>query len=69
MEVFKNIMLVLLGMLLAVGIFCITVGIGCAVNGLTFGQQVSQWFGSNPAAAEEVVEEIAETAAMLKLTI
>ena len=69
MEIFKNIMLVLLGMLLAVGIFCITVAIGCAVNGISFEQQISQWFGSNPAAAEEVVEEIAETAAMFKLTI
>ena len=59
MEIFKNIMLVLLGMLLAIGIFCVTVAIGCAVNGISFGQQISQWFGE----AAPVVEKVAETTA------
>ncbi len=42
-------MLVLLGMICAVAIFCITVGIGCAINGVTFGQQIVNWFGTKPA--------------------
>lgn len=54
MTVFQKIMLVLLGMAVAVGIFCITVGIGCAVNGVTFGQQIANWFGSNAQTVEKV---------------
>lgn len=44
--VFRKIGLVLLGMVLAVGVTCIVVGIGCAVNGVTFGQQIANWFGT-----------------------
>lgn len=66
MTVFQKIMLVLLGMAVAVGIFCITVGIGCAVNGVTFGQQIANWFGSNSSTVEKVTEEIVETTAMIK---
>lgn len=61
MEVFKNIMLVLLGMLIAVAIFCMVVGIGCAVHGVTFGQQIADWFGKTATATED----IAQTAAMI----
>ena len=63
MEIFKNIMLVLLGMLLAVGIFCVTVAIGCAVNGISFGQQISQWFGEVAPAIEKTVETTAHISA------
>lgn len=63
MEVFKNIMLVLLGMICAVAIFCVTVGIGCAVNGVTFGQQIVDWFGQTAP----VVEEVAETTAHISI--
>ena len=60
MEIFKNVMLVLLGMALAVGIFCLVVAIGCSVNGISFGQQIVEWFGTNAPAVEEVVEPIVE---------
>ena len=59
MEIFKNIMLVLLGMICAVAIFCVTVGIGCAVNGVTFGQQIVDWFGQTAPVVEEVAENTA----------
>lgn len=62
MEVFKNIMLVLLGILCAVAIFCLIVGIGCAVNGVTFGQQIADWFST----AKPAVDTGAETLAMIK---
>lgn len=62
MEVFKNIMLVLLGILIAVAIFCLVVGIGCAVNGVTFGQQIANWFGTSAST----VEQATETVAMIK---
>lgn len=44
-------------------LFCLVVSIGCAINGLTFGQQISSWFGSNAGTVGEVVQEVAETVA------
>ena len=64
MTVFQKFMYVILGVLVAVAIFCITVGIGCAVNGVTFGQQIADWFGSS--GASDIVEEIPEVTAMIK---
>lgn len=46
MEIFKKLCLVFLGVLLAVGLFCLVVAIACAVNGIGFGEQITQWFGS-----------------------
>lgn len=54
MELFKNIMFVLLGMIIAVAVFCAVVGIASAVNDISFGQQIVEWFGT----AKEVVEEL-----------
>lgn len=51
---------IILGLVGAAAIFCITVGIGCAVNGLTFGQQVCEWFGTNAPVIEETVEQVAD---------
>lgn len=55
----KLILGILIGVVGAAAIFCLAVGIGCAVNGVTFGQQIVNWFGG----AKEVVEEVADTAA------
>lgn len=52
MNGFKNIMLVLLGMVLAVGIFCAVVGIGCAINNITFSNQITNWFGTTATATK-----------------
>lgn len=54
MEIFKNIMFVLLGMIIAVAVFCAVVGIASAVNDISFGQQIVEWFGT----AKEVVNEL-----------
>lgn len=54
MELFKNIMFVLLGMIIAVAVFCAIVGIASAVNDISFGQQIVEWFGT----AKDVVEEL-----------
>ena len=56
----KLILGILLGVLGAVAIFCTVVGIGCAVNGLTFGEQICEWFGSNAPVIEDVVEQVAD---------
>ena len=57
----KLILGIILGLIGAVALFCITVGVGCAVNGLTFGEQIVEWFGSNAPVIEEAVEQVAET--------
>jgi len=64
LAIFKRVMFVLLGIAVAVGIFCLTVGIGCAVNGLTFGQQIVEWFGSSSSAVENAGDTV-ETVAQL----
>lgn len=66
MEVLRKIGYVLLGVILAVAIFCAVIGVGCAVNGLTFGEQITSWFGSNAPVVDEVVNDAVETASMLK---
>ena len=53
-------MLVLLGIVLAVVLFCAVVGIASAVNDISFGQQIVNWFGSSTPPLEEVVENIVE---------
>lgn len=59
----KLVLGIVLGAICTVAIFCIAVGIGCAVNGLTFGEQITQWFGSNAPVIEDVVEQVAEQVA------
>ncbi len=53
----KRLFYILIGMILAVTVFCIVVGIGCAVNGVTFNQQIIDWFTTPPLkdGVEEVV--------------
>ena len=50
------------GMLLAAIVFCVVVGVGCAVNGVTFGQQITNWFGGGAKA----VETVATSAVLMK---
>ena len=52
----KNFGWALLGFLSAVAIALIIVGIGCAVNGLTFSEQVVEWFGTASDTVADVVE-------------
>lgn len=46
MGVLQKIGWVMLGVVSAVAIACLVVGIGCAVNGVTFAQQITNWFGT-----------------------
>lgn len=59
----KLILGIILGLVGAVAIFCVTVGIGCAVNGLTFGEQIVEWFGNSAPVIEDVVEQVTEKVA------
>lgn len=66
MEIFKNIMFVLLGMVIAVAVFCAVVGIASAVNDISFGQQIVEWFGTAKEVVEELpTDEVVETAKAL----
>lgn len=54
------------GILVAVALFCLVVIIGCSVNGLTFGEQICDWFsgGATTKALEQagaMAEAVAET--------
>lgn len=59
----KLVLGIILGLVGAVAIFCVTVGIGCAVNGLTFGEQIVEWFGNSAPVIEDVVEQVTEQVA------
>ena len=57
----KTITLIIASVLGAVSLFCLIVCIGCAVNGVTFGEQIVNWFGgSSTAITDTVIDEIGE---------
>lgn len=43
----KIILSVVLGIIGAILVFCLIVCIACSVNGLTFGEQICNWFSAN----------------------
>lgn len=49
------------GVLATVALFCVIICIACACNGLTFGGQITSWFGGK--AAEVITDggEVLET--------
>ena len=59
-------MFVLLGIIIAVVLFCAVVGIASAVNDLSFGQQIVEWFGTTKEVVEELpTDEVVKTAKFL----
>ena len=61
MKTGKALMFVLLGILVAVAIFCITVAIASEVNGLSFFEQITAWFGSGSGLDNSVTDPIPDT--------
>ncbi len=47
------------GAISAILLFCLIIIIGCSVNGLTFGEQVSKWFGSSGRNSIKKIANIA----------
>lgn len=43
---------VVLGIIGAILIFCLIVCIACSINGLTFGEQICNWFSANKEAVD-----------------
>lgn len=64
-EKLKIALWVVLGIVCAIALFSLIVVIGCSINGLTFGEQVCEWFGGNAGniidSAERVADAITET--------
>lgn len=44
---------VILGILIAVAVTLLAVAIGCAVNGIGFGEQIVEWFGKSNETVEQ----------------
>lgn len=65
-EILKKIGLVLLGIVIAVAVFCAVVGIASLVNDISFGNQIVEWFGTAKEVVEELpTEDFVETAKIL----
>lgn len=43
---------VVLGIIGAILVFCLIVCIACSINGLTFGEQICNWFSANKEAVD-----------------
>ena len=57
-EKLKAVLWVVVGIVATIVLFSLIVAIGCAANGLTFGEQICSWFGKNA----ETIEQVATTA-------
>lgn len=51
---------VVLGIIGAILVFCLIVCIACSINGLTFGEQICNWFSANKEAVD-TGKEIADS--------
>lgn len=54
---------ILIGIVVAVGIACLTIAIGCAVNGVSFSQQIVNWFGTEKTQQVNALQEAVVTTA------
>ena len=61
----KALLFILLGILVAVALFCIVVAIGASVNEITFFEQISSWFGSGSSIANNT-EQFAPSSSTAK---
>ena len=66
-ETTRYILGILTGIVGTIALFCLAIAIGCAVNGVTFGQQICQWFGSCAPLIEESAEQVVEAVSQVPL--
>ena len=66
-ETTRYILGILTGIVGTIALFCLAIAIGCAVNGVTFGQQICQWFGSCAPIIQEGAEQVVETDSQVPL--
>lgn len=65
----KALLFVLLGVLVAVAVFCIVVAIGASVNGLSFFEQISSWFGSGSGLDNVITDPLPDASAELQMSV
>ena len=58
----KLILGIIIGIVALAAVVCVAVGIGCAVNGLTFTEQIVEWVGHTCPVLEEAGEVAGEVA-------
>lgn len=63
-EKLKAVLWILVGVVGTIVLFSLIVAIGCAVNGVTFGEQICLWFGKSA----ETIEQVAETTAQITIS-
>ena len=59
----KLVLGIVIGIVAAVCIGLLTVAVGCAVNGVSFGQQIVDWFGTSTKATGDAIQEVVSTTA------
>lgn len=67
-ETTRYILGIVAGIVGTIVLFCLAIAIGCAVNGVTFGQQICGWFGSCAPLIEEGAEQVVDTIVTTPLT-
>ena len=66
-ETARYILGIVTGIVGTIALFCLAIAIGCAVNGVTFGQQICQWFGSCAPLIEEGAEAVVDKVTQVPL--
>ena len=64
-ENLKIILWIIVGIVGAIALFSLIVVIGCSVNGLTFAEQICEWFGGSSQAVVDSVKETSEIVAKI----
>lgn len=59
-EKLKAVLWILVGVVGTIVLFSLIVAIGCAINGVTFGEQICLWFGKSASAIEQVADATAK---------
>lgn len=57
-EKLKIVLGVVIGIVCAVMLFCLIIAVACSVNGLTFSEQICEWFSLNAPAIEATEKQM-----------
>ena len=66
-ETTRYILGIITGVVATIALFCLAIAIGCAVNGVTFGQQICEWFGGCTLVIQDTAKEVVDTVSQVPL--
>lgn len=66
-ETTRYILGIITGVVATIALFCLAIAIGCAVNGVTFGQQICEWFGGCTPTIKDTAKEVVDTVSQVPL--